>query len=380
VISGEIPVLQFPAPLSRISPSRFVALSGCALRELWSSQEQSRMLPISPRARLGTAIHRLLAQVVNGTIADAGKSIESTWFEIIAQIEADMSSSQFERDLVPLSRSVNDYEVQRIRTWNRAQQLMPSTTAVEKKPIPTPGFGCEVWVQSRDGTVGGFIDLVYEAETGRVIRDYKSGPLLETDSSGALAIHPEYLAQLKLYAALYYETFSEWPARLELMPLQGDEIQITVDRSECEHLLEKARGKRNEINQSIAHARSGKPPDPRSLARPSASVCRMCLSRPACREYHEMAPTDSSEWPNDAWGTLIRVQRFLNGRLCLTLRNKAGKEIRVCQLTPARHPAIPLIAEGDEVGVYSVRRTSNEEEVVETSLTTIYRMNSDHDK
>lgn len=380
MIPGQLPVLPFPAPLKRISPSRFVALKNCTLRELWSLQEESRILPVSPRARLGTAIHRLLAEAVNGTITDSGKSIEDVWYAIIAEVEAQMLSSQLERTLVPLSRNVNDYEVQKLRACNRARELLQSITQIEEKPVPIPGFGCEVWVQSRDRAIGGFIDLVYEAPIGRVIREYKSGPLLEADPSGLPVIHPDYLAQVKLYAALYHETFSVWPSRLELMPLQGEEIQLRVDSMECALLLQQARATLNEVNTSIAQARAIGQRGLDSLATPSGAVCRLCLSRPACHAYRQSPQPDIAEWPPDAWGTLTQVQRFGNGRMSLSLRKTTGEELRVRQLTPDRHPVIPFLAQGDQVGVYNVRRTANTEEVLESSLTTIYRMNSANDK
>jgi hypothetical protein len=353
-----------------------MALSGCALRELWSVHKQSRLLPVSPRARLGSAIHRLLAEAARGTILDDHQSIENAWQEVISEVEADMLSSELECFLVPLSSTVNDYEVQKLRACNRAQQLLQSITRTEEKPVATRGLGCEVWVQSHDGLIGGFIDLVYEARLGRVIREYKSGTLFESDSSEGPSVHPDYLAQVKLYAALYHQTFSVWPVRLELVPLQGEEVQITVDRSECDQFLQKARTKWAEINASIEKARVHNAANPYSLATPSGATCRSCLSRPGCRSYQQTAEPRSSEWPADIVGTLVKSQLSGNGRMSLTLRDTRGRHIRVRQLTPARHPALSSLVEGNEVGIFNVRRTPNEEEVVESTLTTIYRMNS----
>src|SRR5258708_5635280 len=110
---------------------------------------------------------------------------------IIAEVEAQMLSSQLERSLVPLSRSVNDYEVQQLRACNRARELLQAITQIEEEPIAIPGFGCEVWVLSRDGAIDGFSDLVYEAPIGRVIREYKSGPLLQTEGKELPSVIPK---------------------------------------------------------------------------------------------------------------------------------------------------------------------------------------------
>ena len=79
--------------------------------------------------------------------------------------------------------------------------------------------------------------------------------------------------QIKLYAALYQETFGLWPTHVELMPVQGEPLTIAVDRGECEELLQAVKRKRFEVNNRIRAAllkgREGIP----SLATPAQ--CRI---------------------------------------------------------------------------------------------------------
>ena len=63
---GELPSLHISPELERISPSRFVSLDNCNLRELWVTPDHSPLLPVSPRARLGSIVHRLLELASNG--------------------------------------------------------------------------------------------------------------------------------------------------------------------------------------------------------------------------------------------------------------------------------------------------------------------------
>ena len=322
---GELPTLDIAPQLDRISPSRFVALNGCTLKELWATSDQSPLLPASPRARLGTIVHRLLELASNGLLVSREESIEKAWSGIVVDVESRMSSSWIEQSLVPLSRTVNDFEVQRLRAWNRAMQLMQPTPA-EELAVQKTGFGCEIWVQSTDGAVGGYIDAVYQDESGRVIRDFKTGPILEENGNDE-AIHPDYLVQIKLYAALYHETFGLWPTHVELVPVQGEALTTAVNQGECEELLQAAKRKRFEVNNRIRAALSKGREGITSLASPSVSNCRFCLWRPGCNAYREQSEiAGDSEWPPDIRGTVTAIQPLGNGRLLLIVRRTRGGE------------------------------------------------------
>jgi hypothetical protein len=232
-------------------------------------------------------------------------------------------------------------------------------------------------VQSKDGAVGGYIDAVYQGERGRVIRDFKTGPILEDNATDEAIIHPDYLVQIKLYAALYHETFGLWPTHVELVPVQGDALTTAVDQGECEELLQAAKRKRFEVNNRIKAAllkgREGIP----SLASPSVSNCRFCLWRPGCSAYREQSETAGGfEWPSDIRGTVTAIQQLGNGRLLLSVRGNDGAEKRVRQLDPSpnRHPALAKLRLGDRAGIYNTRRNPNSTDVSETNSTTIYRL------
>ncbi len=54
--------------------------------------------------------------------------------------------------------------------------------------------------------------------------------------------------QIKLYAALYHETFGLWPTHVELVLEQGEAPTTVVNEGECEELLQAAKRKRFEAN------------------------------------------------------------------------------------------------------------------------------------
>jgi hypothetical protein len=371
---GELPSLHISSQLERISPSRFVALDNCNLRELWVTPDQSPLLPVSPRARLGSIVHRLLELANNGL---PEKEIAKAWDELVRETETRMSRSWLERSHTPLNKTVNDFEVQRLRAWNRAKQMAQSAAPIEESAELATGFGYEIWAQSKDGDVGGYIDAVYDSPNGAVIIDFKSGPILEDDGNSGKTIHADYLLQVKLYAALYNDTFGEWPSSVELMPVQGDSFGIIVDPAECMELLKRAKAKRLEVNSRISAALKKGPDAISTLANPSASNCRFCLWRPACSAYTKQSQNSAdSEWPADIVGTLTSSQLLGNGRVLLTVTDAAGEQRRVRHLdpSPTRHPAVPKLKIGDRVGIFNTRRNPNQGDFAETNSTTIYRM------
>lgn len=371
---GELPSLHISSQLDRISPSRFVTLENCNLKELWVTPDQSQLLPVSPRARLGSVVHRFLELASDGS----EEALEKAWGELIDDVETRMSGSWLERSLIPLSKTVNDFEVQRLRAWNRAKQTA-HVAAMEEPVALGTGFGCEIWVQSEDGTVGGYIDAAYPTPSGPVVRDFKTGPILEENGTSEGAIHPDYVVQMKLYAALYRETFGEWPSSVELMPVRGEPLTIAIDPAECTELLQHAKDKRLAVNKRInAALKKGAEAIP-SLANPSVSNCRFCLWRPACSAYNEQRQrSPDPDWPADLVGSLTGLQTLGNGRLLVIVTESSGEQKRIRQLdpSPTRHPALAIMQVGDRVGIYNTRRNPNQGDFSETILTTIYRMTS----
>lgn len=370
MVPGQLPAATFPMPLKRVSPSRFVGLQGCVLREVWTANRIPAPLPVSARARLGTVVHRLLERVGKNAVPVALVTSE-LWDEELRKVEREMEGSWLERNLVPLHTTVPDAEVHRLRALDRARKLT-ARLPVRDATRHTEGLGFEVWVQSSDGTVGGFIDSVFK-DDGLVIRDYKSGAIYETDEGGS-SIRSEYVVQIRMYAALYSETFGVWPERLEIVPVRGDEAQISVDKHQCLQLVERAKECLTAVNAEIAasHA-SGAMDDLSRLATPSAETCTACSFRPQCNAYLTVNAGQQDKWPLDILGTVSRIQRLGNGSVSLGLIDLRGNARSVRGLTAGeRHPALKEIEPGSHVGIFSLQRTYPVKDLSETLYTTVY--------
>lgn len=368
-------------PLESMSPSRFLAAKQCPLREAFSANRIEVPLPYGPAARLGSAIHSLLEAAGRGEFdPEDAETIDRTWNHLVQSAERLMGTRWMERHMVPLKDSVSDFEVRRLQAHERALELAAtSLRAGEIPPQADERYGCELSVASPDRIVRGQIDAVVRSEQGPVVLDYKSGAIFEPQARGAAILKPTYQIQLRLYAALYFLTFGEWPARLEIVPVLGDAQEVSFDRETCASLVEEAREALEAINRTLSIASSAEDAQV-ALARPSPDVCRHCAYRPICAPYKRDCEARALQaTAQDVLGTFTRLQELGNGRLLMEI-SAAGRVIRVRGLTPGmRHPALVRLAAGDRVGIFNMRGTGSDSTFTESSYTVVYRFTAPPD-
>lgn len=382
-VPGILDTLLQIAPLKRISPSRYASFGQCALREVWSANKQDDLLPSSPAAHLGIVIHRLLEEAGAGRFTTGTHAeVEKRWKELVASAEEKAITSWLNGHLIPLSKVIPDFEVRRLRACKRAYELSQTyTPASEYAYGRSERLGNELWVESRDGLIGGYIDSVVASSEGPIIRDFKSGSVIETDSLQPLsAIKSEYAVQLKLYAALYATFIGTWPAKLELVPLQGEPIRVPYDPAECLALLEDASRSLQQTNEVILSRSEAPRRLEEYLATPRESHCRFCPFRPSCSAYQRYNADAHSEVRalHDAIGTLAEIRTLGNSTLLISVEaNGAANNVkRVRNLTPnvTRHPALGYLQKGDRVGLFNLKSGGSEDSFIETPLTTIYKI------
>ena len=111
-------------PFRRVSPSRYTAMQACLLREVWSASGNEPLLPPSPLAELGSLIHRLLEAAGRGQLNGGGNGkVDATWEELVSQSEKKMALSALRKHQIPLSRSIPDFEVRKLRACRRAAEI-----------------------------------------------------------------------------------------------------------------------------------------------------------------------------------------------------------------------------------------------------------------
>jgi hypothetical protein len=195
----------------------------------------------------------------------------------------------------------------------------------------------------------------------------------------AREIRPEYVIQLKLYAALYHEGTGSWPARLELVPLNGEVHEVPYSSQESLKLLEHARSLLRQVNDDLASHASDWEAVEQALAVPSAAACKFCAYRPACSAYLARDSASDPDWPADIWGTFRDLTTLGNGRLLLSLTRSDGSISYVRDLsTEIVEPAgLGAIGEGTWVGAFNVWRTRSPRAFEQGPLTWIYSAKTD---
>ncbi|MEN8692893.1 MAG: PD-(D/E)XK nuclease family protein, partial [Desulfobacterales bacterium] len=246
-----------------------------------------------------------------------------------------------------------------------------------RRPLEPTGF--ELWVESDDGQIGGYIDRVAMTNDGVVLSDYKSGAVLDHGTGeGPGHIKRAYKVQLELYAALYRLKCGAWPIRLEIVPLQGSPVEVVYDPEDAEHLLSEACIFLHSANKRIAEVENGNA-ETAHLASPQATHCRLCLFRPACQTYWIAKGQESKEkWPADVRGFLRETTRLRNGKVCIMIAEddlSTSPYITIRNLTDSadRHPLLHRTPKGSLVAIYDLKYHYRSGDYTETQNTVIYR-------
>lgn len=314
--------------LSRISPSRFTRLKGCSLKEVIAGSEgKIQLLPTSPSAKVGLAVHGFLERAGKGEFDGLTKDqIRSAWDREIQSIESEMKANVLDAHLVPLYRNFRNFEVKMNLALNFAKTIADTRPAPtnEKPPYRFKKIGREVWLQNSSGTVGGKVDCIEFNENGIVLKDFKSGAIIDGEDG---SIKEQYIEQMKLYAALYFEEEKVWPKTLSLIGMGGETANIPFTTDECVHLLRSAEDQLNKVNTAIDENQDALSSLGGILATPSILECRFCTWRPGCMTYwenfSEKQPLPDG-WPIDVSGKVRSIQKLNNGTCLLVLTESAG--------------------------------------------------------
>jgi RecB family exonuclease len=372
-------------PIECIAPSRYALLNQCVLREIWISNRKDPLLPLLPEARLGTVIHQFLE--LSSKTRYSSQELGDKWDLLIQKIEKEMQDSTLDKPISPLHKSIPDYEVRKIRAFRRAieisQRIVPGEKSSQgyKSKNKALKSQFELRVQSQDGLIVGYIDEVVENKNGYILRDYKSGNILNFNPDTQInEINEAYQTQLKLYAALFDLTYGVFPVQLEVVPLHGSAIKVECNQASCKSLLSEALEKLRSINHTIYSLQSENGSYQEAcFATPTPMNCQFCRFRPACSAYH-MSSVQSTTHSKlkDIWGEIISVTRLGNGRLSLSLRaliEGRYSEVNVRGITPdsSRHPILQFFQPGEHIGLYNLQGDFHNVSFKETQLTTIYR-------
>lgn len=351
-----IPALEVK-PLRSISPSKYFSLKLCPFQEVLSSSIAA-LLPSSPVGRVNSIIHRILELSSKGLILDRKALIEQWELEIELEHQK-MNDSWLDFHFIPLHLNVRDFDLKRLQCFRMVSSL------IRQHNVNRRYWGhleSEVRVESKDKKVSGRIDAIRSSIGGQIqVVDYKAikfENLFLDDGS----LKPVYQLQMKLYCALFYETFNKWPDRLTIIDLNRTEYDVPFTREECLRLLFEATLDFDSINHSLQEKGI------RTLANPTPSTCFFCKYRPACTSYLRLRrPT--KEWPTDFLGTVTDKLLLGNGKYKVCATN-GHRSVEIRGLDPNRHRFLPGTVDG--VMFFNLHQDLNENYYIETPYTTVY--------
>lgn len=311
-----------------------------------------------------------MEKVGKGEIA-AGEDFQKKWTEFIEAEEKQMIHSWIDRPLVPLERSTPEYQLKKYQCQLAVESRSGRTHSIEARSLPQKTKKHEVWLETKDRTIGGYVDAIISTDYGEIIVDYKTGRWGKTKAFRS-ETNRIYEDQLKLYAALYNKVYDKWPMRIEIIGIDGSVNGVEFTQDACINLLDEANHFRTHINQIISEE-SNPIEAQRKLSSPDPMSCRSCLHRPACASYWEHREKNPAlRWPNDAIGVLKEKKFLGNDLVMIKLSNIRGNSgiTTIRGLHRERHPALENRSNGH--AIFSMASDRIEDHFKEGQLTTIY--------
>lgn len=272
-------------PVSRISPSLYLAARRCLARAAWLAHGQKDAVPQHPRAMLGIATHHVLELAGAGRLA--GDTVEDR--RDSARISFDDKARELLngahavlRAKFPSPERLPYYNLYRERVALLAAEQAPDAAAPPKATDgELPRVLRETELKSDNGRLFGRPDLV-DAPKAEV-RDYKTSRA--PDSGG---LREDEARQLKLYARLANE--NNLPVRRGVV-VRADrtenELQITPDEAAAE--AGEALAKLDALNAAVGKSFY-------DVATPSAEACEFCPCIALCERFWEASEQSKEDF------------------------------------------------------------------------------------
>jgi PD-(D/E)XK nuclease superfamily len=340
------------APLTTVWASRYGALRRCILRESANSGGQIPLLPQSPRAGIGTVIHKLFERAATDAAFEfSEKAVGMAWDKAIDDLEKFLTNSEYMEGMLPIARNVPNLGLMRSRTILR---ILESDRPLPKAAASVGGskFSSGKLV-SKSGSVVGVPDKFHRTSAGMAIIDFKTG--LSGDAQNSL--RGDYEIQLRIYAALFHSMTGMWPAKLELHGLDGSIHDITFSAQLCSDILVGAEELAEQLPK-ITPALSNNAPGQTQAGSPSQDNCRFCAFRPACPAYLTRAFEDLPPCDGDLCGRFQGWKTLGNGQFLVELTSRTGIA-RVRNLPPIAHlrKALQSAIPGQQIVVFNIVKT-----------------------
>ncbi|MCX2582725.1 PD-(D/E)XK nuclease family protein [Pedobacter sp. MR22-3] len=331
----EIPLIE-PIKLKRISPSQLSAILRCPQQAvLGEALERKILLPPSPYASYGTVLHKISELITKGVIRNE-QGFERAFSSEVLRIETTLTQSGWGMG-VPLSRFVKDYTMKKIFLRSQLPVYNYHPARNGRSEVLS-----EHWLESKDKTVGGFIDRIQEHGGQVEIIDFKTGKVAEQNLPGVLKT--DYVNQLRLYAYLYFEQNGRFPDQLSLVDMLGQKYDVKFSSQECIAIFAEAKNILDKINKGVEQGIY--------YANPREENCGYCLYRPACAAYLRYLGT--TEMKGDLTGSVSQVSASGGDGINLLMDTDQG-QLRISGLSQSLYT--PLLGRtGCQINIFNLKK------------------------
>ena len=349
-------LVQSRAPTS-FSVTQLALAEECLLKGVLASARAQPSLGLHPVAVLGSVFHRLLEKSVRGEIQRAGnvrEDIERVLSAMLDEEDGRLAQAWPDEDPPRLSA------VHPPLTWRKKRRMVLDaaekylTAAVPRistarsptysaHTLPAVGRWAEFMLDAPSLRLHGKVDLLERASDVIVIRDLKSGRVVGHDG----VMLPRIERQMRLYGAI---AATLWPAsRIRLIVDHGAEFEVAFDKVHETEVQEWLQQKLNRLPAESVFETT-------KIATPGVA-CDGCSCRHLCPAYREVAVEcwrgDSpARMPLDTWGEVRSVAQRSGGRTDLTIRDAAGRMVKVFGLASFR---VSTVRVGEKVWIFGLR-------------------------
>lgn len=322
--------LPIARPLQALSPSSYEVLRTCPLR-LAFSQAGYGPGPNSDVLLVGQACHDVLESLVADGLIGSGH-----WNDYLdTRFKAAVAAREDEKG-APL-RGASLARARLRKACGRVAHLLAQVPA--EAEIVT-----EAQLEAADGRLLGRIDLVVRSPELHLIVDYKTGVI--TEAGGDLK--ERFRRQLMLYACLEAKQHG-WPDQAQLMPLGREAVDIAIEPSKCQALLEDALDALRKWQECVGRA---------PAAQTSPETCGDCPYAARCSPMWEALSDDWSESFVAVSGPLSALSSTPLGGITLSMhaeRGTTGGEVTVRNIYGQQHPCLLDAHPGDEISLVGLR-------------------------
>lgn len=349
-------MLKLPV-IDATSPSTNEALRSC----LWKAG-MGRMREIddfvlgNPKSWMGTVIHDIIYQASKSS---ATFDVDTLWAEKIAEIiDRQRTHPLNSRFAIP-------------EKWPGYHLLLAGVRRFVRRLAPTAtrtagNIRREVELYCYDNKMKGRPDY-YDLDT---LIDYKTGVITEPDNP--LEPKDSYVRQLRIYAAIIFQSSGFWVKTASLMPMSGQSVTVEVQQEQCLAEAQDALGRLHLYNEAIKN----------STVQPSPSVeeCKYCPFQVVCPAFWSTADASWSETSNTqtVGGIMLRPAFGIRSTSDFSLNMEVDSGTMpageyTIRIGGAQLSSAGTILEGTELRISGLKKTSSGSALSGTPRTTVWR-------